>query len=75
MSEPERAPVIFRDYETARLLDYRDGKIYDKGGYEVWPDAPDCICVPEWAELDTLSGSVYVQFKPDPACPVHRSAD
>jgi hypothetical protein len=62
----------FRDYETARLFDWRDGKIFDRsGGYEVWPDASDCVCVPETAEYDPDGGQLFVQFTPDKSCPVH----
>jgi hypothetical protein len=62
---------LFRDYETARRFEFRDGRIYAKGGYEVWPDDEGCVCQPEWAEWDELGGAIFVQFTPGSACPVH----
>ena len=62
----------FLDYETSCLFYYQDGKIYRKSDdMEIWPDAVDCICLPQIAEYDPQGGQIFVQFKPNENCTVH----
>lgn len=63
---------IFSPPWAEQFFEHRDNRFYRRGdGTEVWPDAPDCVCVPSRAAYDDLTGDLHVTFAPSPGCPVH----